>query len=112
MICVSCITFEIDALENPRSNHVSISKARRSRIRGRTNIATKESTIPRKMKGVPYHEKYVRIKRASYELLEGIEEVSRKPKDVRDQSSNTFDKVTCSNKTSMIDFGDKEARSS
>ena len=111
MTCVSCIAFEIDALENPRSNHVSISKAKKLKIRNRTNIATRGSTIPRKMKRIFYHEKYVRTKRASYELLEGVEEISRKSKNVRDQSSNTFDKITCSNKTSMISFDDKEARS-
>ena len=111
MTCVSCITFEINALENTHSNHVSILKTRKSKIRDRTNIATKRSTIPRKMKRVSYYEKYVRIKGASHELLERIEEVSRKPKNVRNQSSNTFDKVTCFDKTSMINFDDERARS-
>ena len=112
MICVSCITFKINTFENPRLNHVSISKAKRSKIWNRTNIATKGSTILRKMKKIFYHEKYVKIKKAFYELLEEIEEVSRKPRNVKDQSSNTFDKIICSNKTSMISFDDKEARSS
>ena len=112
MTCVSCIIFGIDALENPRSNHVSISKTRRSRIRGRTNTATRGSTIFRKVKRISYHEEHVGIKRAPYELLEGVEEVFGKPKDVRDQLLNTLDRVTCSNRTSMINFDDKEVRSS
>ena len=60
------------------------------------------------MKKIFYHEKYVKIKKASYELLKKIEEISRKSKNVKNQSSNTFNKVTCSNKTSMINFDDKE----
>ena len=110
MICISCITFEINALENIHSNHVSISKAKKSKIRNRTNIATKESTISRKMKKIFYHEKYVKIKKTFYELLEEIEEISKKSKDVKNQSLNTFDKVICFDKTSMMSFDDKEAR--
>ena len=112
MTYISCITFEINTLENIHSNHVSIPKTKRPRIRGRTNIATKGSTIFRKVERVSYHEKYVKTKEASYELLEGVEEVSRKSRDVRDQSSNTFDKATYFERTSMIDFGDKATRSS
>ena len=62
------------------------------------------------MKRIFYHEKYVRIKETFYELLEGIEKISRKSKNVRNQSSNTFDKVTCFDKTSMMSFDDKGTR--
>ena len=110
MICISCITFEINALENTHSNHVSILKTKKSKIRDRTNIATRRSTIPRKMKRIFYHKKYVRIKKESYELLEKVEEISKKSKNVKDQSSNTFDKVTCFDKTSMTSFDDEKAR--
>ena len=110
MTCVSCITFEINTSRNTHSNHVSIFKTRRSRIRSRTNIATSESTISREMKRIFYHEEYVRIERASHELLEGVEEVSRKSKNVKDQSSNAFDKVICFEKTSIVSFDDKGAR--
>ena len=110
MTCVSHIALEISALKNIHSNHVSISKTKRSRIRGRKNIATRKSTIPREMKGIFYHEEYVKIKKEPYELFEEVEEISRKSKDVRDQSSNTFGKATCFDKTSMVGFGDERAR--
>ena len=110
MTCISCIIFEINTFENTHSNHVSILKTKKSKIRDRTNIATKGSTIPRKVKRIFYHEKYVKIEKTSYELLEEVEEVSRKSKNVKNQSSNTFDKVTCFEKTSMIDFNDKATR--
>ena len=111
MTCVSCVTFEINAFENIRSNHVSISKAKKSKIRNRKNIATKGSTIPRKMKRIFYHEKYVKIKKEFYELLKKVEKISRKSKNVKNQSSNTFDKVTCFNKTSMTSSSNEKTRS-
>ena len=111
MTCVSRVIFEINALENIRSNHVSISKAKKSKIRNRKNIATKKSTISRKMKKIFYHEKYVKIKRELYKLLKEVEEISKKSKDVKDQSSNTFDKIICFDKTSMTSSSNEKARS-
>ena len=62
------------------------------------------------MKRIFYHEKYVKIKKTFYELLERIEEISKKSKNVKNQSSNTFDKVTCFDKTSMMNFNDERIR--
>ena len=65
------------------------------------------------MKRVLYFEKHVKIKKKLYKLFERVEEISKgKSRDVKNQSLEMFDKVTCFDKMSMMSFNDEGTRSS
>ena len=65
------------------------------------------------MKRIFYFEKHVKIEGEFHKLFEKIKKISKnKSKNVKNQSLEMFDKITCFDKMSMMNFNDEETRSS
>ena len=75
--CILYICIKINTFEHINSNHVSLSIAKRLKIRSRKNFTTTRSIISCEVKRIPYNKKYVRITQEPWELSTKIAKISR-----------------------------------